>query len=179
MPEVRARPAAIPEWIQGGEVMGRTVVGRASIDLDGAWRFTPDPDASLGPDDAQAGLTIDVPGCWEAQSADWRGVVTGWYRRELDVPGDWQGSRVVLAFGAVMYHATVYLNGRILGEHEGGYTSFELDAQDAIDWGGTNELAVRVVNPMGDLTTYPAGAAEFAAADARIPVFPLYEVPHG
>jgi hypothetical protein len=159
--------------------MGRTVVGRESIDLDGPWRFTPDPDARLGPDDPQADLTIDVPGCWEAQSSDWRGLVTGWYRRSLDIPRDWRGSRVVLRFGAVMYHATVYLNGRTLGEHEGGYTPFELDAQDAIDWDGTNELVVRVVNPMGDLTTYPAGAAEFAAADARTPEFPMTEVPHG
>jgi hypothetical protein len=162
--------------------MGPTVEGRESIDLDGRWRFVPDPDAGLEPaalDAASTGSNIDVPGCWEAQSADWRGLVTGWYGRTIDVPADWQGSRVVLAFGAVMYHATVFLNGRRVGEHEGGYTPFELDAADQIDWGGTNELAVRVVNPIGDITTYPAGPQDLAVADARTPAFPAPEVPHG
>jgi hypothetical protein len=162
--------------------MGPTVGGRESIDLDGRWRFVPDPDARLESsalDDDPTGPTIDVPGCWEAQSADWRGLVTGWYARTIDIPADWRGSRVVLAFGAVMYHAEVFLNGRRLGEHEGGYTPFELDAADAIDWGGANRLAVRVINPLGDLTMSPVGPEELAAADARTPAFPASEVPHG
>lgn len=159
--------------------MGRTVGFRESIDLDGAWTFSPDPDGRLTPTDLTGGEPIHVPGCWEAQSDAWRGLVTGWYRRPLDVPGQWRDSRVILAFGAVMYHATVFVNGTRVGEHEGGYTPFELDATDHVDWGGSNDLAVRVVNPMGGLRDYPASAADIAEADALTPAFPVSSVPHG
>jgi hypothetical protein len=76
-----------------------------------------------------------------------------------------EGSVVyILHFGAVDYHATVWLNGRLLGEHEGGYLPFELALSDAAR-PGANELVVRVIDPDTDIT--------------RFPEFPFEEIPHG
>ncbi|HYU51169.1 MAG TPA: glycoside hydrolase family 2 TIM barrel-domain containing protein [Candidatus Limnocylindria bacterium] len=157
--------------------MGLAFGGRQTIPLDGRWQLIPDSEGRLQEDRLPDGVAIDVPGCWEAQVG--RGLIIAWYRRYFGVPADWEGSRIVLVFGAVMYHAKVFLNGRSLGEHEGGYTPFELDAGEAVRWGASNEIVVRVVNPLDALEEYPATPADIAAADARVPEFPISEIPHG
>ncbi|MBA2373433.1 MAG: hypothetical protein H0V74_04415, partial [Chloroflexi bacterium] len=158
--------------------MDELVGGRQTVDLDGSWELIADTEREFGPDRLPAGRPIRVPGCWEAETG-LRGIVTAWYRKRIDVPIEWQGSRVVVVFGAVMYHATVFLDGFRLGEHEGGYTPFELDASEAIHWGSPNELVVRVVNPLDALRTYPATKADLAEADQLTPEFPASEIPHG
>lgn len=56
------------------------------------------------------------------------------------------GNRVLLHFGAVDYAATVYVNGRKIGTHRGGYTAFSFDITDAlID--GEQELVLSVWDP--------------------------------
>lgn len=55
-----------------------------------------------------------------------------WYRRELDIPQEWNGKRILLHFGAVDYHAIVFVNGTKVGEHRGGYTSFTFDITSAL-----------------------------------------------
>ena len=70
-----------------------------------------------------------------------------WLRHRFDVPADWAGRAVTLKLGGVNYVADVWLNGRHLGYHEGGYTPFAFDAGPALLPGTSNVLAVRVVNP--------------------------------
>ncbi len=50
-----------------------------------------------------------------------------WYRRELSVPAEFKGKRVLLHFGAADYIAKVWLDGHYLGSHTGGYTPFSFD----------------------------------------------------
>lgn len=50
-----------------------------------------------------------------------------WYRRNIEIPETEKGKKVILHFGAVDYHAIVYVNGQRVGEHKGGYTSFSFD----------------------------------------------------
>ncbi len=159
--------------------MGAAIVRRENIDLDGEWRFVPDPERLLAADHLPAGQPVHVPGCWEAQVANPQRILTAWYRRSIEIPGDWRGQRVVLAFGAVMYQATVFLNGRRVGDHEGGYTSFELDVTGAVRWAEDNDLVVRVLNPMNGLRTFPARGTDLAEADAVSPGLPATEIPHG
>ena len=73
---------------------------------------------------------ILVPFCPESklsgiENKDFMNCV--WYRREFDIPESEAGKRVILHFGAVDYHAIIYLNGECVGEHKGGYTSFSFD----------------------------------------------------
>jgi beta-galactosidase/beta-glucuronidase len=50
-----------------------------------------------------------------------------WYSRTFNLPESWSGKNVRLHFGAVDYHATVWINGEEAGRHKGGYSSFWLD----------------------------------------------------
>src|SRR5579884_226974 len=53
-----------------------------------------------------------------------------WYRRTFRVPEKWAGKRILLHFGAVDWEATVWVNGKELGKHRGGYDSFSFDITD-------------------------------------------------
>ena len=79
-----------------------------------------------------------------------------WYRRPFDVPSSWKDRHVVLHFGAVDWEATVYLNGKLLGNHRGGYDAFSFDVTGALDPAGTNELLVAVWDPTFE-GGYPRG----------------------
>ena len=62
-----------------------------------------------------------------------------WYKRTVNVPA--QTGRTVLHFGAVDYHCRAFVNGKLVGEHKGGYSSFAFDITDALRE-GENEIAV-------------------------------------
>ncbi len=79
-----------------------------------------------------------------------------WCRRALEVPPAWKGRHVLLHFGAVDWEATVYLNGKELGVHRGGYDAFSFDVTDALDKSGSNELLVAVWDPTFE-GGYPRG----------------------
>ncbi|SIO66868.1 Glycosyl hydrolases family 2 [Singulisphaera sp. GP187] len=79
-----------------------------------------------------------------------------WYRRAFHVPKQWNGRRVLLHFGAVDWEATVWVNGKELGTHRGGYDPFELDVTDFLKPEGDQELIVRVFDPT-DRGTQPRG----------------------
>ena len=67
-----------------------------------------------------------------------------WYHLTFQAPKRGKGHRVRLNFGAVDWEARVWVNGREMGNHKGGYTAFSLDITDALADRGTNELVVRV-----------------------------------
>ncbi len=70
-----------------------------------------------------------------------------WYRKSFQVDDADSGKFAKLNFYAVNYVADVWLNDIYLGYHEGGYTPFSFDVSNALNYGGTNILAVRVDNP--------------------------------
>ncbi len=73
-----------------------------------------------------------------------------WYRRTFEIPKEWSGKHVLLHFGAVDWEATVFLNGKKLGVHRGGYDGFDFDITDSLKAGGTQELIVGVWDPTND-----------------------------
>jgi beta-galactosidase len=70
----------------------------------------------------------------------------GWYRRELDIAPE-AGKRYFLKFEAASLVADVYLNGKFLGEHRGGFGAFCFEITNQLSASGTNLLAVRVTTP--------------------------------
>ena len=78
------------------------------------------------------------------------------YHRSFDAPPQWAGRRTLLHFGAVDWEATVYLNGKRLGVHRGGYDGFSFDVSDTLNKEGTNELVVAVWDPTFE-GGYPRG----------------------
>lgn len=122
---------------------------RTRQSLDGEWQFWVDATSSLTPTNLPKDRChqITVPGPWQAQFDDLR-TYSGpaWYRRSVEIPAAWLEDSLILGFGAVDYRAEVWLNGDKVGEHEGGYLPFELDAT-AVARPGENELVVRVTDP--------------------------------
>lgn len=69
-----------------------------------------------------------------------------WYRRKFALTEDFIGKRALLHFGAVDWQCSVWVNGKLMGEHTGGYNPFSFDITDAL-CGGENELVVKVYDP--------------------------------
>ena len=66
-----------------------------------------------------------------------------WYRRSFEVPQQWDGQRIVLRLQACDWETSVYVNGRKVGQHRGGYDPFAFDITDFLK-SGQNELHVCV-----------------------------------
>lgn len=112
------------------------------LNLNGPWQFEFDHGASgrsRSLHTASAfGQTILVPFCPESRLSgieykDFMHAV--WYRRTVDIPSHWSGRRVILHFGAVDYSAEVWVNGKSVGTHRGGYSSFSFDITEAVQPG--------------------------------------------
>lgn len=74
------------------------------------------------------------------------------YRRAVTVPAEWRigaGQRLRLNFGAVDHKAKVWVNGKLVAEHSGGYTAFGADITDALRRGGEQEIIVAVTDTTG------------------------------
>ena len=93
--------------------------------------------------------TIIVPFSPEAElSGVGRSLKSGeylWYHRQFVIPGQFSGKSLLLHFGAVDQCATVWVNDRQAGSHQGGYLPFELDITEYID-NGLADIVVRVTD---------------------------------
>jgi len=141
-------------------------VFREELNLGGTWLLVTDPE-DLGLRERwferfpeQDSFPVTVPAVWDLWIPDYDGV--GWYRRRFDLQSGWLDGHLELQFAAVNYHAEVWLNGRFLGAHEGGYTPFALEAGNMAR-AGENELVVRVIDPKG-----PHGFGEFKPEELPI-----------
>ena len=95
---------------------------------------------------------ITVPFCPESKlsgigETDFLGCV--WYRRDIEIPEEMKGLRVILHFGAVDHTTTVYINGKEAFGHVGGFASFESDITDLLTE-GKNSLCVCAVDDTRD-----------------------------
>ena len=92
-------------------------------------------------------FTLNVPGDWNSQAAKflyYEGTV--WYKKSFDFIQSNPGDRAFLHFGAVNYRADVYLNGKKLGMHKGGFTPFNFEIPASLLKAKGNFLVVKVDN---------------------------------
>ncbi|WP_457447843.1 beta-galactosidase GalA [Roseateles sp. P5_E4] len=68
----------------------------------------------------------------------------GWYRRELPIPASARGQRIALEFDGVFRDSVVWVNGHYLHREASGYSGFQVDISDYLNFGGRNVVAVRV-----------------------------------
>ncbi|MFD7430743.1 PA14 domain-containing protein [Streptomyces sp. NPDC059818] len=119
--------------------------------LNGSWEFAAAKAGELPPVGRKLREKILVPYPVESQlSGIERHEDRMWYRRTFTVPKNWKvgsGKRLQLNFGAVDWQAEVYVNGRRVVEHKGGYDKFSADVTDALKPGRTQELIVGVYDP--------------------------------
>ncbi|MFV6030436.1 LamG-like jellyroll fold domain-containing protein [Streptomyces sp. NPDC056264] len=154
----------LPEYPRPQQVRGRWK------NLNGPWQFS---GAGAGEQPA-FGKDLDekiiVPFPVESQlSGIERHEDHMFYRRLVNVPKDWKvgtgakDNRLKLNFGAVDYQARVWVNGKQVAEHTGGYNAFSADVTDAVKGTGPQEVVVAVTDtggrnqPTGKQSTNPGG----------------------
>lgn len=92
-------------------------------------------------------------------------VGVSWWYRDIEVPSDLKGKRVVINFESVRVRAEVYIDGKLVAYDVVGDSPFSADITEAVQGGRKHQLAVRVTNPGGeyhwqDFTTYQWGKYE-------------------
>ncbi|QHW00429.1 beta-glucuronidase [Spirosoma endbachense] len=151
---------------------------RNTLSLSGMWQFKKDSMEVGEKEGWQNGLTatrsIAVPGSWNEQftdSRDYLGMV--WYQKETYVPSSWKGQRIFIRLGSATYAAKLWINGKPVGQHEGGNLPFAFDISSAVNWGAPNRITVQLENmlkpsrvPTGNVpgspfTNYPKSNYDF------------------
>lgn len=121
------------------------------VNLNGQWTFEMD----FGSSGEQRGWTntkglskkITVPFCPESELSgigytDFIPCV--WYQRNINIPAEWNGKKILLHFGAADYETKVYVDGKMVGEHKGSGSSFNFDITSYVKAGQQANLVVRV-----------------------------------
>jgi hypothetical protein len=119
------------------------------LNLNGLWKYAIVPKGSGRPEAWDGHILVP----FAAESAlSGVGQSVGkdrelWYRRVVIVPRKWRRGRLLLHFGAVDWESTVWVNGREMGTHRGGYDPFTYDIRDVLKRGKKQEILVRVFDP--------------------------------
>lgn len=136
---------------------------RPKISLEGLWNFKLDP-MDMGEkqgwyDGLPEPERIYVPASWNGQNPNWNDYMgVAWYERKFSVPREFEGTIPWLTFEGISYRAKVWLNGIYLGDHEGSFTAFRLNAKEAIRFEEENTLVVRVDNRLSPQVIPPGEA---------------------
>jgi len=149
----------------------RTTTARRQTSLAGLWDFKADPadsGESLGfpstfprPD-----TQVWLPGSWNTIPRYWQYQGLAWLRRRFETPDE---RLMRVCFSGVFYHARVWLDGALLGEHEGGYSPFSFLVKQIRS--GKHELTVRVDNRLSDETLPKRGVDWFPYGGIYRPVY--------
>lgn len=120
--------------------------------LDGPWDFLTDP-LNTGNKDKwferfpHSSKSLPVPSCWNNELGLYEYEGVGWYRTKVWIKSE---QHIRLIFHAVQGHSDVYLDGRHLGYHYGGFTPFEFVVPSLA--AGEHELVIRTDSTLDNLT---------------------------
>ncbi|MDR2627386.1 MAG: glycoside hydrolase family 2 protein [Dysgonamonadaceae bacterium] len=135
--------------------------GREVYSMNPAWRFHRGalPGAEAKHFDDRDWVAVSLPHGIEYLSAEASGCVNYqgevWYRKHFTPAATLKNKCVFLHFEAVMGKSKVFVNGKLLTEHFGGYLPVITDITEALDWDGDNVIAVWADN--SDDPIYPPG----------------------
>jgi beta-galactosidase/beta-glucuronidase len=125
------------------------------MSLNGVWDFALDHEAVWSlPEEVEWSTSILVPFSPETPASGigdtgfYRAV---WYRRTFDRPPIEPSEHLLINFGAVDYAATVWVNGKLAGAHEGGYTPFQIDITYLLTSDQAQTIVIRAEDDPQDL----------------------------
>lgn len=149
----------------------KTTLTRRRISMDGMWKFCLDEKAVGEKEGWMDGIPgeemIPVPASFqdfytEKDIREYTGDF--WYETDFFVPGEWEGREILLRFGAATHRASVYVNGILITEHEGGFLPFSAKVTTVVRYDSYNKVVVKVNNelnctnlPCGETITLPNG----------------------
>ena len=127
--------------------------------FDNDWKFLlgDSPAASSINFDDKSWRNLDLPHDWSIEGTldtnnpmgndgGYFPAGIGWYRKTFDVPESWKGKRISIYFEGVYMNSEVFINGKSLGVHPYGYTTFSYNLTPNLNFGGNNILSVKVDN---------------------------------
>ena len=123
----------------------QTLAQRENILINQDWNFRFSHQV-----DKNSSRRVDLPHTWNAQDAlsgkpDYkRGI--GNYDKKLFIRSEWKGKRLFLRFEGANCVSNVFINGKQIGEHRGGYGAFIFEITDKVNYGKDNTVLVRVNN---------------------------------
>jgi Glycosyl hydrolases family 2/Glycosyl hydrolases family 2, sugar binding domain/Glycosyl hydrolases family 2, TIM barrel domain len=128
------------------------------LNLNGLWDYAVRPPTETQPRqwDGQILVPFPIESALSRVMKSLTGQERLWYRRIFMVPGGWRHRRVLVHFGAVDWRAHVWVNGRDVGAHQGGYDEFTFDITSALSPSGPQTMMVAVDDPT-DASTQPRG----------------------
>jgi hypothetical protein len=134
------------------------MVRKGWVNLNGLWQYAIAPrDAPRPGFDGQILVPFPVESALSGVGKPVGAENLLWYRRTFALPRNWFSQRVLLHFGAVDWEAVVWVNGRKVGRHTGGYDPFTFDVTDALKANAREqEIVVSVWDPT-DGGTQPRG----------------------
>ena len=121
--------------------------------------------------DESGWTSLDLPHTWNNLDGQdggndyYRGV--GWYRKHYSLPDDYVGRKFYLEFSGGNLVTYVWVNGRYLGQHQGGYGTFRFDATPHINVGEENIIAVKVKNSYNPFIAPLSGDFTFCGGSYR------------
>lgn len=138
--------------------------GREVFSMNPAWRFY--KGAVTGAETANFNdaewTVVSLPNGIEYLPTEASGCINYqgevWYRKHFTPADALKGKKLFLHFEAIMGKSKVFVNGKLLTEHFGGYLPVVVDVSDALNWGEDNVIAVWTDN--SDDKTYPPGKAQ-------------------
>jgi len=119
------------------------------VNLNGQWDFAFDSlDIGLNQDWASGEIDfnqiIQVPFPWGSNlSGVSDDADIGWYKRNINVSSEWRGKRVFIIIQASDWETHVWLDGKLLGSHQGGYVPFEFELTDHLKYDQDMKLVIR------------------------------------
>jgi glycoside hydrolase family 2 protein len=128
---------------------------RESKTINDGWKFLREdcPAATDSAFNDNGWTSVHLPHTWNsdayASKEYYQGV--GWYRRNITVPSHWAGKQVFLRLDAASKAAVIFLNGKKIGEHTGGYTACTFNVTPYLSESPVNTLAIRVDNARQDI----------------------------
>ena len=142
------------------------MVRQAWQNLNGLWQF--EITGKAAPQPANFSQQILVPFPVESALSGLKKRVEPkdrmWYQRPFAMPEAWRAGRVLVHFTAADWDTEVFVNGKSVGRHIGGYDPFEFDITDALKPGDSQELVVSCWDPtneggqpIGKQTLHPGG----------------------
>ena len=121
-----------------------SVLAREIYSLNSGWKFF-----YMEENSSDNAREITLPHTWNIDAFVGNGTyrqTSASYQRTLFVPAEWKGKRLFLRFNGVQSIADVFINGRHIGDHYGGYTTFAFEITDNVSYGFNNSLFVAVSN---------------------------------
>ena len=144
----------------GSLLYPRMTSTRLSFSLDGMWKFRLDGQKEGERNNWEQGISdyemMPVPGSFaEGYTDNKKKNYCGdfWYETDFNIP-EHSDKKVIIRFGSVTHRAVVFLNGKKIGEHEGGFLPFALDITQ-IAKNGSNKLVVKANNELNEEKTNP------------------------